>query len=128
MLTPAQRGVENRQKAGFEQQRIPLELEKQLARGGQRQIEQPQQRSCRRRNDPDNQEERRDGPAPAKSGKPRIASREPHERWPVVVGGSTLPLVNLGEELSDRQDAVFADDPRDLNRQRHERDAIDDTK
>ena len=40
-LAPHQWGVENGQQPGFEQQRIPLELEKQLACYGQRQIQQP---------------------------------------------------------------------------------------
>src|SRR5262245_54703221 len=36
--------------------------------------------------------------------------------------------MNLGEKLSDRQEAVFADRSRDLNGQRHERGEIDDAK
>src|SRR5262249_19217746 len=113
-LPPRQRCVENRKKPSFEQQRIPLELEEQLAGHSQRQIEQPEQRGRRCRDDSGDEEQRRGRAEPTQSGKPRVARREPHERWPVVVGGGTVPLVNLGEEISDGQEAVFANQPRDL--------------
>jgi hypothetical protein len=34
---------------------------------------------------------------------------------------------SLIEKLSHRQEAVFTHEPRDLNRQRHERDEVDNT-
>jgi hypothetical protein len=35
-------------------------------------------------------------------------------------------LANLPEELSYWQDAMFTNEPRDLNRQRHKRDEVDE--
>ena len=88
----------------------------------------PRQRGGRHRDDAGDQEQRRSRAKPTESGKPRIGRREPHERRPVVISERTEPPVNLAEELANWKDSAFADEPGDLNGQRHERDQIDDTK
>ena len=58
---PLQRRKKNGEKAGFEQQVVPLKTKKIAANRGQRKINQPEQRQAWRGRDADNQQDRKNG-------------------------------------------------------------------
>jgi hypothetical protein len=120
------RGPQDREEAGLEEQRVPLELEEGRADRHEREIEAPEEDESRQRQDARDEGRSGDHPRRAHGAQDGVARAEPpedgrdlEERLPAEL--ALRPL----EEAGDRREPARAEQPLDLPAERPEREQVD---
>ena len=119
------RGEQESKDGGFEQERIPLEVEKNLAGARQREIRDPEQAKAEHGGDAREEQERKRDPGGTQHVRKFFSAEPPAERRQLGEGGTAELFADRGEITRGREQAARTDEGVELRPKGNKRDQVD---